>query len=363
MSLTKKVNLSSEVTGSLPAASISGYAPVTSGALLTGANQAARLASAAVAGDSYLQQDTAVRWLLITNPATTAGNWQIWDPGGPNASSIGFVPAGGVAATEVQAAITEVDAEKATFAQIQNQSLVAAADTGAADAYAIAVSPAIAAYVSQQRFSFKAANTNTGTSTLNVNALGVKTIKKNVSDNLLAGDIVANQQIEVVYDGTNFQLVSRAATTDLPYIKLSDTKAAGTEGGTPTAGSFQTHTINTEDTDTGGLCTLAANQFTLAAGTYTLDGWASFYKSNRAQIKIRNATDASDVLVGSSEYSDSPNAVVVKSRVQGRFTIAAGKALELQYQVGSAFASQGLGVACNFGISEVYAVIVLNKVA
>ena len=81
------------------------------------------------------------------------------------------------------------------------------ADTGAANVYAIAPSPTNTAYSAGQQFTFKAANTNTGTSTLNVNGIGAVTIK--VDSNILsAGDIQAGQIYSVVYDGTDFQLVS-----------------------------------------------------------------------------------------------------------------------------------------------------------
>lgn len=88
-----------------------------------------------------------------------------------------------------------------------------ASDTGTADAYAIAPTPAIVAYVAGQRFTFKAANDNTGTSTLAVNGLASpKTIKKaDGATDLVAGDIRSGQVIEVEYDGTNFQMMSPIA--------------------------------------------------------------------------------------------------------------------------------------------------------
>lgn len=83
------------------------------------------------------------------------------------------------------------------------------ADTGAVNAYAIAPSPAIAAYTVGQIFSFKATNANTGTSTLAVNGLSAQTIKKSGgATDLLTGDIIAGQIVMVEYDGTNFQLLS-----------------------------------------------------------------------------------------------------------------------------------------------------------
>lgn len=84
-----------------------------------------------------------------------------------------------------------------------------ASDTGAADAYVIAPSPVITAYAAGQRFTFKAAHANTTASTLNVNALGTKTIKKlGNSTDLVANDIILNQIVEVEYDGTVMQMMS-----------------------------------------------------------------------------------------------------------------------------------------------------------
>ena len=94
---------------------------------------------------------------------------------------------------------------------IQNEEVVYATDTGVADAYAIAPSPAISAYVEGQRFAFKAANANTGASTLAVSGLATKSIKKtDGATDLASGDIAASQVVVVVFDGTNFQITSAA---------------------------------------------------------------------------------------------------------------------------------------------------------
>lgn len=80
-------------------------------------------------------------------------------------------------------------------------------DTGAADAYVVAMTPAPTSYVTGMVVRFKADVANTGASTVNVNTLGAKAIKKNFGDALTAGDIRANAIIELVYDGTNFQMI------------------------------------------------------------------------------------------------------------------------------------------------------------
>jgi hypothetical protein len=81
-------------------------------------------------------------------------------------------------------------------------------DTGAANAYVVAPSPAFPALVAGISIIFQAANANTGASTLNVNGLGAVAIKKIVNQALVAGDILAGEVVEVIYDGTYFQLVS-----------------------------------------------------------------------------------------------------------------------------------------------------------
>lgn len=87
-----------------------------------------------------------------------------------------------------------------------------AVDAVGTDAYGITIS-GFTTYTAGQTFKFKAATANTGACSLNINAVGAKTIKKDVSSDLTTGDILANQIVVVVYDGTNFQLVSPPATT------------------------------------------------------------------------------------------------------------------------------------------------------
>lgn len=108
-----------------------------------------------------------------------------------------------------------------------------AADSVGSDAYAITLTPAPTAYVTGQRFTFKASTANTGACSLNVNSLGAKTIKKNVSSDMSTGDILANQIVEVVYDGTNMQFVS-AKSQGTTYSNGTTTKDASDASATQT---------------------------------------------------------------------------------------------------------------------------------
>jgi hypothetical protein len=74
------------------------------------------------------------------------------------------------------------------------------------------VTPSLTAYAVGQTFKFIAAATNTGAVTINISALGAKSIVKNGSTPLGAGDIIVGNLYQIVYDGTNFQLVGGGIT-------------------------------------------------------------------------------------------------------------------------------------------------------
>ena len=104
--------------------------------------------------------------------------------------------------------------DAATVNQIQsNAPAFQATDTGTANAYAIALSPAVTAYAAGQNFTFKAGAASTTASTLNVNALGTKAIKKLNDQDIASGDIESGSIVSVVYDGTSFQMTSQLASS------------------------------------------------------------------------------------------------------------------------------------------------------
>jgi hypothetical protein len=85
------------------------------------------------------------------------------------------------------------------------------ASTGSANAYVLTPSVALAAYVTGERYSFRSNFANTGSATLNISALGAKTIKKLVGaakTTLAANDIISAQPVTVEYDGTDMIMVT-----------------------------------------------------------------------------------------------------------------------------------------------------------
>ena len=74
--------------------------------------------------------------------------------------------------------------------------------------------------VAGQTFRFIVAATNTSSVTLNINSIGAKSITKNGTTALTANDILINSVVEVIYDGTQFQLLNPANTIPSGVITM-----------------------------------------------------------------------------------------------------------------------------------------------
>lgn len=93
------------------------------------------------------------------------------------------------------------------------------------------------------------------------------------------------------------KLKSLYNTSNLPYVRLTDTKASGTAGTTYSAGSYQTITLNTENADTQSICTVSSNQFRLPEGIYavSVQGPACAIDLSYA-LRIRNVSDSATLI-------------------------------------------------------------------
>lgn len=80
--------------------------------------------------------------------------------------------------------------------------------------YAGTMTPALSAYAAGNTFSFLVPNTNTTSCTLNIDGLGAKSITRDGTTALVAGDLVANSEVVVVYDGTQFQVLNSNSKTN-----------------------------------------------------------------------------------------------------------------------------------------------------
>lgn len=147
--------------------------------------------------------------------------------------------------------------------------------------------------------------------------------------------------------------------TQTAYV--SDVKTAGTAGGTFTSGSFQTRTLQTLTGDTSFI-TLSSNQITLQPGTYQIYAIAPAFEVDRHQAKLRDITNSSDAIIGSSSYSSASGQGDMASTIMGTITISATTTYEVQHRCGATEATNGFGIESNFGISEVYTKIRIDRI-
>lgn len=155
---------------------------------------------------------------------------------------------------------------------IQNSSYVYAVSAGGTDAYAITLTPAPAAYVVGQAFIFKADVANTGASTLNVNSLGAVAIKRNMTDDTATGDILANDIVRVVYDGTSMQM---AAVRGLSSKARVHFQSLGGNSFTVQTGADYKIIFDTEDFDVNNEMDSSVTTITATTSTGTTDIYTS----------------------------------------------------------------------------------------
>lgn len=191
--------------------------------------------------------------------------------------------------------------------------------------------------------------------------MGVK-----ISELTSMGTLAGEEKIPGVDSGTQYTTPADLKTYIAPlYAKISDTKSAGTAGGGFTSGAWQTRTLNTEDSDSGGIASINSNQITLQAGTYRIMANAPGYYCSYHKAVLYNVTDAANTLIGSTEYSPAGGVdqTVSHSHICGEFTIVSAKAFEIRHICSVTRGSDGLGPAYNHGVSEVFTVVEIWKVA
>lgn len=156
----------------------------------------------------------------------------------------------------------------------------------------------------------------------------------------------------------NIQLASGEALigSSEDYILIREEQASGTQGGTFTAGAWQTRVLNTEVHDAGGHASLSGNVVTLAAGTYRFSAKAPACAVDNHKVRLANTAD-SIYYYGSSEFTSQTILCTTVSHVSGRFTIAAPKTFSLQHYCQTTKTTNGFGQSTSFGVIEVYSQI------
>lgn len=183
------------------------------------------------------------------------------------------IPMGGYKLTNVSSATART--EYPTSGQVQDGSIVSLTSVaGTANAITATAAVSMSAYATGQRFSFIVGTTNTGSTTININAIGAKTIKTNSTQDLGGGNLLAGTVAEIYYDGTNFQLLSRSF--------VEPTFSAYRSGSTQTVadGTSTIVQMQSEEFDSDSCYDTGTYRFTApVAGYYKFEGQITGYAS------------------------------------------------------------------------------------
>jgi hypothetical protein len=168
------------------------------------------------------------------------------------------------------------------------------------------------AYAAGQTFQFIASASNTGATTININSIGLKSITRDGTTALVAGDIVSGGAYQLIYDGTQFQLTN-SSNASVQVTSFS----AGTTGLTPstaTTGAITLGgTLNVANGGTG-LTTLATSRIPYGNGTGALSSSSTFVFDG-TNLGVGTATPAVklDVVGKISSTLAADNNLTVKS--------------------------------------------------
>lgn len=237
-------------------------------------------------------------------------------------------------------------------------------DTGAANAYVATLSPALAAYNPGVLVQFKAANANTTISTVNVNGLGVKTIKKlGGATDLVSGDIAAGMVVSLEYDGTNFVMLNPVANPPLTVVTDTGFLTSGAPGTTTTNATATVLTYalagGTLSTNKGVRIRASVQVAVTAssnAATYTLNYGGSTlatfgYQGTGASVTIIQTIDV--LLMGSGATGTQRANSILPVQIQsgsGGVVIGSGVAGSTSVSIDSTV-SQNITIACTAGVS------------
>lgn len=173
-----------------------------------------------------------------------------------------------------------------TQAGIQSQTWVAFTTGGTSGTYTLTPNPAITAYAAGQRFNVTFNAASAATNTINVSALGAKSLKiYNSAGTKINAVFALNQISDIIYDGTDFVVANIAQDRQIQPITASVGSSALTCTLNPTSLDFRNTPLTSGTINTR---TVGAAISLVVPSTATL-GTVSTIQSRLVVIAIDNA--------------------------------------------------------------------------
>lgn len=206
---------------------------------------------------------------------------------------------------------------------------------------------------------------NTASVTITIDGFGPYDILAHDGSALLGGELDPSVQWPLQFDGADLRMPpgsgGGSSLMRAPDVILHDEKAAGTDGGTQTSGSWVARTLNTSVRNELIGASLASNQITLPPGTYEIGWSAPGNLVGSFMTRLANVTDGI-YYYGETARASTAAGHNVFSRGRAVFSITAAKVFELQMRVETTNSGDGGGIAANFGVNEIYSRVEVRKV-
>ena len=206
-----------------------------------------------------------------------------------------------------------------------------------------------------------AAKNTVGTADIDTKAVTLGLLADGPADSLRGHNNTGEAAIITV--GTGLQLTGNVLSSGAgTYLHARHTTTSG-DGGTANTG-WNTRPLNTEVLNSISGASLATNQITLPVGTYKVSGSQSLFRTQDALTRLRNITDSSTEMHGVNGWANSGGSYGIVTTMQGILTVTgASKTFEFQYRAGIQRSGDGLGVD-GPGVDEnVFADLLIEKIA
>jgi hypothetical protein len=211
--------------------------------------------------------------------------------------------------------------DSATIGQVQGNTFAMLGAVSGADTITATASPPITAYATGQTFRFVSAGANTGAVTLALNGMTAKAVTKTGTTALAAGDIPSGAVVEVIYDGTQFQMLGLAPTGSPTFAGTVTITGGTTFTGTAHAATSATTALPTL-TYTNTTADAASGSFTFrksrtAGNTSASDVLWTQYAQGYANANYRTAAQVQFIQDGAISGSTVPAAIVFSTQAAG----------------------------------------------
>lgn len=184
------------------------------------------------------------------------------------------------------------------------------------------------------------------------------------ADSVILGNGTA--AVQLVAPGTSGNVLKSNGTTwtsgAVPMLVafIKDVKTNGSLGGASVAGT-QTRALNTLEDPDGIVSSLASDQFTLPAGTYTIEVSAPAFRVDRHQVRLNNVTDGTQPIIGAAAFSGSVGDYgATRAILAGTITTTASKVFQVLHQTATVNAG-GLGLDMSSGHPEVFTIVKITR--